>query len=62
MKFYRIDQGINIANLNLKANKRDHSEFVKLCIDADGNHLDIRMPGYFEKVSRGGGRTAATSL
>ena len=61
MKFFRLDQGIDITNLDPELNKRDYSEFVKRHIDADGNHLDIRMPGYFDKkVSRGGGRTATT--
>ena len=49
MKFYRIDQGIDIANLNSEANKRDHSIFVKQRIDADGGRLDICVPGYFDK-------------
>ena len=50
MKFYRIDQGINIATLDPEPNKNDHSLFVEQCIKADGLHLDIRTSGYFDKI------------
>ena len=50
MKFFRLDQGIDITKLDPESNKQDYSEFVARRILAEGNYLDIRMPDYFVKV------------
>ena len=50
MKFFWLDQGIDIANLDPEPNKRDYSEFVAWRIKAEGLYLNICMPEYFNKI------------